>query len=258
MQGFPYRLEQRTTLPALIEALVDQLEQRLRQRLHHGAGQKPLGLATGRTMDPLYAALVRRLSGWSSEDLELLRRGWMSFNLDEYLGVSASDPCSYRHYMERHLARPLQLPPSRLQLPDGQAEDADAAAQAYGEALMRHRGIGLQVLGLGGNGHVGFNEPPCGPDVPCHVVTLSAETRHQNAALFGGDPTAVPEQAISLGLREILAADEIHLLVTGSGKASILRRLIRSSEPNEHLPASWLRQHDCVSIWADADALSQL
>ena len=123
---------------------------------------------------------------------------------------------------------------------------------------MRHRGIGLQVLGLGGNGHVGFNEPPCGPDVPCHVVTLSAETRHQNAALFGGDPTAVPEQAISLGLREILAADEIHLLVTGSGKASILRRLIRSSEPNEHLPASWLRQHDCVSIWADADALSQL
>ena len=114
--------------------------------------------------------------------------------------------------------------------------------------------MGLQLLGLGSNGHVGFNEPPCGPLMACRVVQLSAATRQQNAGLFGGDPQRVPEAAITLGLKEILAAEEIHLVVTGSGKAAILKKLL-DDEPSEQLPASWLRQHPRVWLWVDRAAM---
>ena len=114
---------------------------------------KPLGLATGRTMEPLYRTLVERLLSWSSDELEALRARWCSFNLDEYLGLSAEDPRGYRAYMTHHLAAPLGLPPSAVHLPDSTAPDGQAAARHYGEQLSRCGGIGLQLLGLGSNGH---------------------------------------------------------------------------------------------------------
>ena len=114
--------------------------------------------------------------------------------------------------------------------------------------------MGVQLLGLGSNGHVGFNEPPCGAQVGCRVVKLSAATRAQNAGLFGGDPQQVPEAAITLGLKEILEATEIHLVVTGSGKAAILQKLLQEG-PSEQLPASWLRQHGRVWLWVDRAAM---
>ena len=258
MQGFPYRLEQRSTASALIDALSDHLERRLRQRLQASASPRPLGLATGRTMEPLYAALVHRLKAWPSIDLAALRQGWQSFNLDEYLGLNSLDPRSYRSFMDRHLGRPLGLCASALRLPDGGSDDGEASARSYAQDLQQHGGIGLQLLGLGSNGHIGFNEPPSSEDLPCRVVTLSAATRNQNAAMFGDDPTAVPAQAITLGLQEILAAEEIHLVVTGSAKAGILGQLLRCPEPDRHLPASWLGRHDQVWLWADADALNHL
>ena len=255
MQGFPYRLEQRATQPALIEALSEHLERCLRQRLQAAASSKPLGLATGRTMEPLYAALVRRLSRWPVADLAVLRRSWLSFNLDEYLGLPSVDPRSYRSFMDHHLARPLGLGSTALRLPDGTRDDGDASACDYARDLLQHGGIGIQLLGLGSNGHIGFNEPPSAEDLACRVVTLSKATRHQNAAMFGGDPAAVPAQAITLGLREILAADEIHLVVTGAAKAGILAELLKLPTPDDHLPASWLGRHGQVWLWADADAL---
>lgn len=255
MHDFPFRLEQRSSQTALIGALVSYLERHLRDRVRRGTDGRPLGLATGRTMEPVYAALLRRLGAWSEADLMALRSGWSSFNLDEYRGLPAVDARSYRAFMNRRLGIPLNLPPEALRVPDGAAENGDAAAQAYRLALQDRGGIGLQLLGLGGNGHVGFNEPPSGPDLRCRVVTLSEATRQQNAPMFGGDPTAVPRQAITLGLDEILAAEEIHLVVTGSAKASILRRLLEGDAPDVSLPASWLRRHAQVWIWADADAM---
>jgi glucosamine-6-phosphate deaminase len=205
-------------------------------------------------MEPLYAALVQRLMLWSAQDLDALRRRWSSFNLDEYLGLPAEDPCRYSAYMRRHLGEPLQLPPEALHLPSGSTADADGAAQAYAAALNASGGVGVQLLGLGNNGHVGFNEPPTTADQACHVVDLSEATRRQNSGFFGGDPAAVPAQAITLGLHEILAADEIHLVVTGAAKADILKRLLRLPAPRPDLPASWLLNHPCVWLWADADA----
>ena len=240
----------------LCSRLVDQLEQSLRQTLQNPAASRPLGLATGRTMEPLYAALVKRLLRWPPQDLAALRRSWCSFNLDEYLGLPAGDPRSYRSFMNDRLGRPLALPEGALQLPDGQAADGDAAALAFRAALQVRGGIGVQLLGLGSNGHVGFNEPPCTPEQACRVVALSPATRQQNAGHFGGDPAAVPARAITLGLEEILAAEDIHLVVTGQAKAGILGRLLALKQPDPDLPASWLLLHPRVRLWADAEALS--
>ena len=253
MSGFLHQLEQRSTAEALCEALAERLEDQLRARR---CGDRPLGLASGRTMEPLYASLVRRLQAWSTDELAALKACWCSFNLDEYRGLAASDPRSYRRFMADQLGDPLQIPDAALRLPDGSSSDGDGAANAYGAALARSGGIGVQLLGLGSNGHVGFNEPPCEVDLPCRVVSLSSATRQQNAGMFGGDPAAVPSSAITLGLQEILAAEEIHLVVTGAAKASILRRLLESREPDPQLPASWLLRHPRVWLWADTAALA--
>ena len=193
-------------------AVVDVLDASL-QRSVEQQRIRPLGLATGSTMEPLYAALCERLRAWPAQPLQWLREHWCSFNLDEYVGLPAADPRSFAAYMQTHLADPLMLPSDRLRLPDGMARDAESEARRYSTALRQAGGIGCQLLGLGSNGHVGFNEPPSGVDSPCRVVTLQSATRIQNAEAFGGDPEAVPRQAITLGLQEILSADVIHLLI---------------------------------------------
>ena len=241
---------------SLCASLVDVLEYELRQRLKAGSSLCPLGLATGRTMEPVYAGLVQRLQGWSAIDRERLSVVWSSFNLDEYVGLAPGDGHSYRAFMAVHLGQPLQLPVASLHLPDGQAMVPEVAAAVYGRAVRASGGLGLQLLGLGTNGHVGFNEPPCGPEGSCHVVTLSQATRQQNAGMFGGDSSVVPRQAITLGLAEILAAREIHLVVTGRSKAPVLARLLAMQRPDPSLPASWLLEHPRVQLWADAAALS--
>ena len=253
---FPRQLQRYDSAAVCCDRLAERLEAHVRQWLLMPlAKRRPLGLATGRTMEPLYAALVQRLRLWSAQDLDELRRRWSSFNLDEYLGLPAGDPCRYSTYMRRHLGEPLLLRPETLHLPDGSAADAHGAAQSYAAELNACGGVGVQLLGLGNNGHVGFNEPPTTADQACHVVDLSDATRRQNSGLFGGDPAAVPAQAITLGLHEILAADEIHLVVTGAVKADILEQLLTLPAPQPGLPASWLLNHPYVWLWTDADAM---
>lgn len=216
--------------------------------------RRPLGLATGRTMDPVYAALATLARERPSREREALRHHWCSFNLDEYAGLGPEDAGSFAAEMRERLVQPLGLARDRVHLPDGLAPDPAAEARRYAEMLRQAGGVGLQLLGLGLNGHVGFNEPPCGADSPCRCVPLSASTRQANAAAFGGDPARVPERAITLGLAEILRADRILLVVTGAAKASVLRRLLQSP-PSADLPASWLKSHPSVGLLADAAAL---
>lgn len=238
------------------EAVAEQVAARLLQDLLRPMGQ-PLGLATGRTMEPVYAALVRRVRALPAAEAEALRASWCSFNLDEYVGLAATDGRSFAAFMTGALAVPLALPPGCLQLPDGLAADPQLEADRYAGALRRAGGLGLQVLGLGLNGHVGFNEPPCGPEAPCRPVVLTAITRQQNAAAFGGDPEAVPPLAISLGLAEILAARELLLVVTGAAKATILRRCLQEP-PSVAVPGSWLQHHPRLTVMADAAAAAAL
>ncbi len=183
-----------------------------------------------------------------------MRQGWSSFNLDEYVGLGPRDPASFAATMARQLVEPLGLDPGRVRLPDGRACDPDGEAQRYGAAVAAAGGIGLQLLGLGLNGHVGFNEPPSDPAAACRPVVLSDHTRRQNAGAFGGDSDAVPRQAITLGLSEILSAHRVLLVVTGAEKAAILRRVLEEP-PSAELPASWLQQHPALTVIADADAM---
>jgi len=220
------------------------------------APRRPLGLATGRTMEPVYRALAQRLAALPGAEAEGLRQGWCSFNLDAYVGLPPGDGRSFAAEMARALVRPLGLDPARVHLPDGLAPDPAAEARRYGAALAAAGGIGLQLLGLGLNGHVGFNEPPCAATAECRVVELAEATRRQNAAAFGGDPAAVPARAITLGLAEILAAERILLVVTGAPKAGILRRCLLEP-PGSDRPASWLQRHPDVTVIADAAALPE-
>jgi len=215
---------------------------------------RPLGLATGRTMEPVYRALVRRVGQLPAGEAASLRRHWRSFNLDEYVGLGPEQPQSFAAEMAKRLMRPLGLDPAQVQLPDGRALDPGVEARRYGEAVAAAGGIGLQLLGLGMNGHLGFNEPPCDAQAPCRALALSPSTRQQNAPAFGGDPDTVPTGAITLGLREILKAERLLLVVTGVTKAAVLARL-RTESPSPELPASWIRQHPAVRLVADAAAL---
>jgi glucosamine-6-phosphate deaminase len=216
--------------------------------------QQPLGLATGRTMEPVYGALARRMARLEPTLAAQVRDTWCSFNLDEYVGLARQNPTSFAATMARQLVAPLGLDPARVRLPDGQAADPEAEARRYGDAVSAAGGIGLQLLGLGLNGHVGFNEPPSDPEMACRCVVLSGHTRRQNAAGFGGDPGAVPRRAITLGLAEILSARRVLLVVTGAEKAAILRRTLEEP-PTAELPASWLQHHPDLTVIADAEAM---
>jgi glucosamine-6-phosphate deaminase len=219
--------------------------------------ERPLGLATGRTMEPVYAALARQVDGLSAAERQELRRRWCSFNLDAYVGLDRADPRSFAAEMTSRLTTPLGLDPERVHLPDGQAADPHAAAECYAAQLAAAGGIGLQLLGLGLNGHVGFNEPPCSAEAPCRCLELSPATRQQNAGAFGGDPQTVPEQAITLGLREILAAERVLLVVTGAAKAQVLAQALRQP-PTPELPASWIQRHPQALVVADGAAAALL
>lgn len=216
--------------------------------------RRPLGLATGRTMVPVYRALVGQVSRLSVREREEIRLRWWSFNLDEYVGLGPAEQGSFAAEMHRNLSEPLGIDADRVLLPDGLAKDPEEEARRYSEALHRAGGIGLQILGLGLNGHVGFNEPPCEEHSPTRCVELCATTRQANASAFNHDLSRVPTRAITLGLSDILAAQRILLVVTGSAKAPILKRLLETS-PSSDLPASWLHHHPSVQLLADPSAL---
>lgn len=237
---------------AVAEAVAERLLQERR-----ASRPRPLGLATGRTMEPVYAALRRQFDRFSAPVQRTIREGWLSFNLDEYVGLGPTDPRSFAAFMADQLQGPLGLVAAQVQLPDGLAVEPWQEAGRYRAALVASGGIGLQLLGLGGNGHVGFNEPPCGPEAPCRCLALSAATRAQNAAAFGGDAVSVPLQAITLGLAEILSAERILLVVTGAAKADILRRALLEP-PCREVPASWLQHHPRLQVLVDGAAAADL
>ncbi len=208
-----------------------------------------LGLATGETMRPFYAALVaRHRDGLSFADAT-------SFNLDEYVGMDARDPASFAAYMRAAFLDHVDLPTTRAHLPRGDAPDPTAEAQRYEDAVGRAGGIDLQVLGIGRNGHLGFNEPGSPLDSPTRVTTLAPSTRAANAPGFA--PHRTPRQAITMGLGTILAARECVLLATGAAKAAAVAQALEGP-PGTHCPATVLQQHPAAIIVLDVAAAADL
>jgi glucosamine-6-phosphate deaminase len=211
-----------------------------------------LGLATGRTMKRVYAHLVR-LHQQDGLDFSHCR----TFNLDEYIGLPAEHPGSYRRYMEEHLFRHINLHAHHTHLPDGMTADVLGECQRYEALIQAAGGIDLQLLGLGMTGHIGFNEPASALDSRTREVRLTELTRHENAGPFGGDASAVPAWAITMGLGTILEAKRCLLLVTGVGKASILTRVVEGPV-TPMTPGSVLQRHPDCTVVVDAGASRDL
>jgi len=214
-----------------------------------------LGLATGRTPIPLYRELARHHAAGRADFSRAT-----TFNLDEFLGVSPTDPRSYRAFMEKHLFGRVNLAPRRIHFLNGAVRpgrDVQRECDRYERAIERAGGIDMQILGLGMNGHIGFNEPARALEARTHSTRLKPATRRANAPLFGNRVGAVPREALSMGMATILHAKRIILLATGSTKARCVERMI-AGPVTPRLPASFLQLHRHVEIWLDRAAAGNL
>ncbi len=202
-----------------------------------------LALPTGNTPVGLYAALAR--SGLSFARVR-------TFNLDEYLGLPRSHPHSLGTWMQQHLFSRVDLDPGHIYIFDGTAADPVAESARYEAAIAAAGGLDLAVLGIGTNGHIGFNEPGSPFAARTRPVTLAESSRAAQAGSFGS-PAAVPPTALTMGIGTLLEARRILLLAAGEDKAAIIRRLL-TEPPGEALPASALHGHPDCTLLLDAAA----
>lgn len=203
------------------------------------------GFATGRTMEPIYAELVKL-----HRDSPLDGPSIHGFMVDEYLGLAADDPRSYVHYLRERVYLPLGIPANHMHVP--LAQDPSA----YLEEIRQLGGLKLQLLGIGTNGHIGFNEPGSSRSTHIRVVSIAESTRLANASLFAS-LSDVPKEAISLGVADIMRAEKVWLVANGLSKAEIVRRLNISGETSD-LPASFLKSHPHFRVFLDTEAASLL
>lgn len=210
-----------------------------------------LGLATGSTPTGLYKELINdhRQKKTSYKEIN-------TFNLDEYIGLSKKDRNSYHYFMCEKLFEHIDIPLDQTHIPDGTANNLDEECRRYERFITEHGGIDLQILGIGQNGHIGFNEPGTPFDSRTHIIDLAESTRKANSRFFEslGD---VPAQAITMGIASIMDSKEIFLLVSGASKAKALASLI-NGEVSEQFPASVLKNHRNITIFADKEATAFL
>jgi glucosamine-6-phosphate deaminase len=210
-----------------------------------------LGLATGRTMESVYAHLVR-MHREQALDFSLCS----TFNLDEYVGLPASDRHSYRHYMNHHLFLQVNIDLRNTHLPVGTASDLDAECARYEALVRRFGGIDLQLLGIGRAGHLGFNEPLSALRSRTRVKALSPVTLEQNAPLFE-NPSTMPRRALTMGVGTILESRRCLLLATGEEKASIIARAVEGPI-TAMISATALQLHPRCTVVVDTKAASKL
>jgi glucosamine-6-phosphate deaminase len=210
-----------------------------------------LGLATGGTPVGTYKNLIadHQQNGTSYQKVT-------SFNLDEYIGLSGNNQNSYRYFMDNQLFNHIDIKKNKTHIPNGEIVDSEKECIRYEELLVKHGGIDLQILGIGSNGHIGFNEPGTSFHSTTHIVDLAPSTIKANSRYFN-QIEDVPSRAITMGIATILKSKEILLLVSGDNKKEALYNLL-NGEVNESFPASVLKNHPCVTIIADKAAVADL
>ncbi|TYB87930.1 glucosamine-6-phosphate deaminase [Oceaniovalibus sp. ACAM 378] len=210
-----------------------------------------LGLATGATMLPVYDVLARR-----HRDEGLSFAATTSFNLDEYIGLAPDHPCSYHRYMQDAFFQHVDINPARTHLPKGDAADPQAASQNYEALIAAAGGIDLQILGIGENGHIGFNEPTASLGSRTRVKTLTESTRRANQRYFASfDDT--PRFAITTGVATILESRHCLLLATGGSKADAVAGMVEGPV-TAMCPASALQLHAHATVILDRDSAARL
>lgn len=233
----------------------EELARAAAQRVVESLRERPdivLGLPAGRTPVGVYAELARLAS---ARQVDFSRA--TAFALDEFVGIDHSHAASFYRFIREHLFDHVGLPVERFHGLDGAADDLQAECDRYEAAIQRAGGIGLQLLGIGGNGHIGFNEPANELPALTHRVTLLDQTRSASAALFDGDLTRVPREALTMGVGTILKAQVVIVLATGENKATSVERMVRGSITPQ-LPASFLQAHRAVEVYLDRPAASRL
>ncbi|SHF59688.1 glucosamine-6-phosphate deaminase [Geodermatophilus nigrescens] len=210
-----------------------------------------LGVATGSSPVGVYAELARRVT---AGDLDL--SGVTAFALDEYVGLPDGHPESYAAVVARDVTGPLRLDPARVHVPDGRAADLEAAAEAYERAIADAGGIDVQLLGIGANGHVGFNEPTSSFGSRTRIKTLTARTRADNARFFAS-PEEVPLHCLTQGLGTILEARRLLLVAQGEAKADAVAAAVEGPLTSM-CPGSALQLHPRATVVVDEAAAAGL
>ncbi|WP_026399848.1 glucosamine-6-phosphate deaminase [Acholeplasma equifetale] len=231
------------------EKLYDEVSNYYIERLNKNPNLN-LGLATGTTPIPLYDRLI-----------EAYKKGLVSFkgvkafNLDEYLGLEKNHHQSYYYFMRNQLFNHIDINQNNCFIPSGDNPDHETAKKEYQELLKQNQ-VDIQLLGIGSNGHIGFNEPNTPFDTKTHVVKLDEKTRIDNSRLFNS-LDEVPTHAITMGISEIMNAKEIIVIATGSNKKDAVYEMIKGNI-SENVPASVLQRHPNVTVYIDKDAASRL
>ena len=210
-----------------------------------------LGLATGSTPEGLYANLVK---AYQAGDLDFAKV--RTVNLDEYQGLPREHDQSYYYFMNYHLFQHVNMAPDANNLPNGMNEDIQAECERYHGVIESMGGVDLQLLGIGGNGHIGFNEPSDHFEQKTHCVKLAESTIVANSRFFASEAD-VPRRAFSMGIGEIMAAKKILIVANGKGKAQAVKDML-TGPVTPQVPASILQFHPNVVLVAYEDALSLL
>ena len=209
-----------------------------------------LGLATGGTPVGAYAQLV---DWYNKGDLDFSEV--TTVNLDEYRGLPKEHPQSYWYFMNENLFSKVNIDPAKTNLPDGTNLDTAAECARYNGIIHKLGGIDLQLLGIGPNGHIGFNEPGEAFELETHCVDLTAETIEANKRFFDGNVDLVPKQAYTMGIKTIMQARKVLMVANGKGKAEIIKKAFFGPVTPE-VPASILQMHPDFTLVGDEEALS--
>ncbi|WP_314407380.1 glucosamine-6-phosphate deaminase [uncultured Gemella sp.] len=207
-----------------------------------------LGLATGSTPTDLYEEMITdyKAGNFSYKNIK-------SYNLDEYVGISYDHPESYHKFMETNLFDHVDIDKANTHVPDASAEDLEGALKSYQEAL-NNANIDVQLLGVGSNGHIGFNEPGTSFEAGVHVVDLKEDTIQANSRFFNNDINLVPKQAVTMGIKDIMRAKNIILLAFGKAKQDAIRSLVEGDKVTEDVPCTILKNHPSVYVLVDKEA----
>ncbi len=210
-----------------------------------------LGLSTGNTPLGMYKKLIQ-----AYRQGKISFKNVATFNLDEYVGLDEKGKGSYHYYMQKHLFRHINIKEKNIFIPNGLAKNLKTECLNYEKSITKKKKIDLIILGIGSNGHLGFNEPGSLFKSKTRVVKLSLETRQANAKNFKS-LRAVPKKAITMGIYTIMQARKTILLASGKGKANIIARTLKG-KVNKRIPASYLQFHPNITVILDKKAAAKL
>ncbi|TWK15912.1 Glucosamine-6-phosphate deaminase 1 [Bacillus licheniformis] len=210
-----------------------------------------IGFATGSTPLGLYKCLIKKY-----RQKEISFKNVTAFNLDEYVGLPKENKNSYHYYMNEKLFKHLDISQRNINIPNGMAKDLEQECISY-DRLVSEKAIDIQILGMGLNGHIGFNEPGTSFKSRTHIVELDQSTRQANSRFFRS-LDEVPTKALTMGIETIMESKRILLLVSGNEKSEALARLLNSTRVSQEFPASILREHKDVMVMADHAALNKI